>query len=164
MVQQKDKFPAFSITIDNNNDDYRDPDQEQDALLHSSSRGGSQIVSPVYDPQARDFTTRCLKLAQYSGPKACEVFMVCCSEDNVLNKLNGDRCQRPDSTNGCTPNFQGDGVQWSQCRAFNCTEEITTTTTTTLAPPSASSPTISRIYALLTLTTSSLLLILPLLI
>ncbi|KAI1705482.1 hypothetical protein DdX_13620 [Ditylenchus destructor] len=115
-------------------DDYRDPDAEQDALLQNG-RGRARPVTTVYDPASRDFTARCLRLAQYSGPKACEIFNACCSEENVLNKLNGDRCQRGDPANGCTPNFQGDGVQWSQCKAYNCTQEITTTTTTTVASP-----------------------------
>jgi len=121
----------------NNSDqeEYQDPDAQQDALLHHQHEVGH--MTSVYDPSSRDFTSRCLRMAQYSGPKACEVFLNCCSEDLVLNKLNGDRCQKSDSTNGCTPNFQGDGIQWSQCKAYNCSAEITTTSTTTAYPPTS---------------------------
>ena len=56
----------------------------------------------VYDPTSRDFTERCNDLAQYAGPKACEVFNKCCSEDFSLNKLNGDRCQNADPKNHCS--------------------------------------------------------------
>jgi hypothetical protein len=43
-----------------------------------------------------------MRLAQFSGEKACDVFNICCSQDNVLNKLNGDKCQISDPTNGCS--------------------------------------------------------------
>lgn len=57
----------------------------------------------------------------------------------VLNKLNGDKCQTPDINNGCTPKMSDEGgVEWSQCKAYNCTMEITTTTSTTHSSPAAS--------------------------
>jgi hypothetical protein len=56
-----------------------------------------------WDPTHRDFSPRCLRLAEFAGPRGCDVFLVCCSEDQVLNKLNGDKCQVADIHNGCTP-------------------------------------------------------------
>lgn len=83
------------------NDDF--VEQQQVAQRRQFQRSGG------YDPHSRDFTERCMRLAQFSAEKACDVFNVCCSEDMVLNKLNGDRCQDPDPTNGCTLNLQ---VSW----------------------------------------------------
>jgi hypothetical protein len=87
-----------------------------------------------YNPTSRDFTARCNDIAEYAGPNACKAFMKCCSEDFSLNKLNGDRCQVPDSNNACTLKVDSSGIQYSQCKAHNCTAEITTTTTTTRRP------------------------------
>uniref|UniRef100_A0AC34QU98 Uncharacterized protein n=1 Tax=Panagrolaimus sp. JU765 TaxID=591449 RepID=A0AC34QU98_9BILA len=50
-----------------------------------------EYVDEIYDPTSRDFTDRCNNMAQFAGPKACDTFNLCCSEDFVLNKLN-DRC------------------------------------------------------------------------
>jgi hypothetical protein len=138
-------FPLFSICLTllaivalstADDDEYRDRDyfekEQQQAQRRQFQRSGG------WDPYARDFTERCMRMAKYSGEKACDVFKECCSEGLVLNKLNGDKCQDVDITNGCTLNLQSDGIQWSQCKAFNCTELVTTTTTTTNIPTPAS--------------------------
>lgn len=80
------------------NDDF--VEQQQIAQRRQFQRSGG------YDPHSRDFTERCMRLAQFAGEKACDAFNACCSEDVVLNRLNGDRCQDPDPTNGCTLNLQ----------------------------------------------------------
>ncbi|KAI6190692.1 hypothetical protein M3Y97_00146200 [Aphelenchoides bicaudatus] len=115
--------------------EYYDND-EKDA---TARRQAYSLDPGAYNPNARDFTERCMRLAQYSGEKACETFNICCSEDNVLNKLNGDKCQISDPTNGCNLDMAGIKIQWSQCRAFNCSDEITTTSTTTIRPSSSTS-------------------------
>jgi hypothetical protein len=88
----------------------------------------------AYDPTSRDFTAKCNEIAEYSGPNACKAFMKCCSEDFALNRLNGDRCQVPDTHNACTLKLDSSGIQYSVCKAHNCTAEVTTTTTTTRRP------------------------------
>uniref|UniRef100_A0A914W378 Uncharacterized protein n=1 Tax=Plectus sambesii TaxID=2011161 RepID=A0A914W378_9BILA len=92
-------------------------------------------VDAQWDPTSRDFTAVCMKMANM-GKDYCESFNFCCSEDNKLNKLNGDRCQTPDPINVCEGDGVG-GVLRAHCRAHNCTAEITTTTTTTEAPDDA---------------------------
>lgn len=41
----------------------------------------------TYNPTARDFTQRCMRMAQFAGDRACDAFNVCCSEDNVLRSV-----------------------------------------------------------------------------
>ncbi|KAI6212976.1 hypothetical protein M3Y94_00094100 [Aphelenchoides besseyi] len=118
-----------------------DDEYNENAYEDEPTRRQAQSYDPnAYNPSARDFTARCMRMAQFSGSHSCDAFNLCCSEDNVLNKLNGDKCQIADPTNGCNLNRAGNEVQWSQCRAFNCTDEITTTTTTTQRTPASKAP------------------------
>ncbi|KAH7717666.1 hypothetical protein AAVH_14947 [Aphelenchoides avenae] len=89
--------------------------------------------SARYDPRSRDFTERCTRLAEFSAEKACDVFNACCSQDNLVNKTIGDRCQVADPTNGCTLDLQRGTytIQWSQCKAYDCIDNIATSATTT---------------------------------
>ncbi|KAI6222858.1 hypothetical protein M3Y99_01490300 [Aphelenchoides fujianensis] len=122
-----------------------DDEYNENAYDDEPARRQAYSFDPnVYNPSARDFTERCMRMAQYSGPRSCDVFNLCCSEDNVLNKLNGDKCQVADPTNGCNLDTSGNQVQWSQCRGFNCTDEVTTTTTTTQRPTSKAPPLILK--------------------
>uniref|UniRef100_A0A1I7RT46 DB domain-containing protein n=1 Tax=Bursaphelenchus xylophilus TaxID=6326 RepID=A0A1I7RT46_BURXY len=134
-----DKMPSrllyvfiFSLVISYGNCQVAEEDYDENADDDKPPRLAYDPA--IYSSTARDFTGRCMKLAQYSGEKACDVFELCCSTDNVLSKLNGDKCQFADPTNGCSLDISGNKIQWSQCRAYNCTEEITTTTTTTQSP------------------------------
>jgi hypothetical protein len=107
-------FVTFTLAQNNNHDDDYNDD--------------------VYDPTSRDFTAKCNEIAEYAGPNACKAFMRCCSEDFTLNRLNGDRCQVADTHNACTLKLDSSGIQYSVCKAHNCTAEVTTTTTTTRRP------------------------------
>ncbi|VBB25759.1 unnamed protein product [Acanthocheilonema viteae] len=82
-----------------------------------------------YDPTMRDYVETCDEMAQLAGDNFCRVFDICC-RDRAKNKLNGDRCQLTDPTNGCQLTSEGN-VEFLRCRAYNCTPEVTTTTTTT---------------------------------
>ncbi|CAG9532481.1 unnamed protein product [Cercopithifilaria johnstoni] len=82
-----------------------------------------------YDPTTRDYVETCDEMAQLAGDNFCRVFDICC-RDRAKNKLNGDRCQLTDPTNGCQLTPEGN-VKFLRCRAYNCTPEVTTTTTTT---------------------------------
>uniref|UniRef100_A0A0R3RFH3 Secreted protein n=1 Tax=Elaeophora elaphi TaxID=1147741 RepID=A0A0R3RFH3_9BILA len=82
-----------------------------------------------YDPTMRDYVEACDEMAQLAGDNFCRVFDICC-RDRAKNKLNGDRCQLTDPTNGCQLTPEGN-VEFLRCRAYNCTPEVTTTTTTT---------------------------------
>nr|CDQ03558.1 Bm9073 [Brugia malayi] len=79
-----------------------------------------------YDPTMRDYVEICDEMAQLAGDNFCrpnsaysglhyppihlydtyeqviftQVFDICC-RDRAKNKLNGDRCQLTDPTNGC---------------------------------------------------------------
>ncbi|OZC05818.1 hypothetical protein X798_07208 [Onchocerca flexuosa] len=53
-----------------------------------------------YDPTMRDYVETCDEMAQLAGDNFCRVFDICC-RDRAQNKLNGDRCQLTDPTNGC---------------------------------------------------------------
>ncbi|CAD5223934.1 unnamed protein product [Bursaphelenchus okinawaensis] len=114
---------SVSYSYAQNDDDY-DPQADDERSPQQKALGST----------ARNFTRRCWELSKYSGEKSCDVFNICCSTDNVLNRLNGDKCQTADPTNGCSVNAGGNEIQWAQCVAYNCTEEITTTTTTTQSP------------------------------
>uniref|UniRef100_A0A7E4VC14 Secreted protein n=1 Tax=Panagrellus redivivus TaxID=6233 RepID=A0A7E4VC14_PANRE len=113
----------------------------------------------IYNPNSRDFTSQCVELAEFAGPKACDAFWKCCSVKHVLNPLNGDKCQNTDHKNGCTLNRESTGIEWSSCKAHNCTAEVTTTTTTTttttprapssVAPGSAAMSLVATLLALI---------------
>uniref|UniRef100_A0AAF5RV92 Uncharacterized protein n=1 Tax=Wuchereria bancrofti TaxID=6293 RepID=A0AAF5RV92_WUCBA len=81
-----------------------------------------------YDPTMRNYVETCDEMAQLAGDNFCRVFDICC-RDRAKNKLNGDRCQLTDPTNGCQLTAEGN-VEFLRCRAYNCTPEVTTTTTT----------------------------------
>jgi hypothetical protein len=102
-------------------------------LLFITIQAATVIAAQNWDPTARDFTPACIKMGSL-GKDFCESFNLCCSEDHKLNKLNGDKCQTADRNNGCVGDGIG-GMQTAQCRAHNCTAEITTTTTTTTESP-----------------------------
>ncbi|VDM98508.1 unnamed protein product [Thelazia callipaeda] len=53
-----------------------------------------------YDPTTRDYAEACSEMAEFAGDSFCRVFEICC-RDRANNKLNGDRCQLTDPTNGC---------------------------------------------------------------
>uniref|UniRef100_A0A914ZIU8 Uncharacterized protein n=1 Tax=Parascaris univalens TaxID=6257 RepID=A0A914ZIU8_PARUN len=87
------------------------------------------VRTQYYDPTARDYTELCTEFAEIAQDKYCQLFDMCC-ERNANNKLNGDKCQVADSSNGCLLTPEG-GVEILRCKAYNCTPEVTTTTTTT---------------------------------
>ncbi|VDK75571.1 unnamed protein product [Litomosoides sigmodontis] len=60
----------------------------------------STMSNQYYDPTARDYVETCDEMAQLAGDNFCRVFNICC-RDRAKNKLNGDRCQLTDPTNGC---------------------------------------------------------------
>ncbi|KHN77879.1 hypothetical protein Tcan_07302 [Toxocara canis] len=95
-------------------------------------------IAQYYDPTTRDYTELCTEFAEIAQDKYCQLFDMCC-ERNANNKLNGDKCQFADSSNGCLLTPEG-GIEMLRCKAYNCTPEVTTTTTTTTTtqPPSVS--------------------------
>lgn len=103
------------------------------------------VHAQQWDPTSRDFTDACIKMGNL-GKDFCESFNLCCSEEHKLNKLNGDKCQVADRNNVCEGDGLG-GMSRAQCRAYNCTAEITTTTTTTPSPDAAKSANKAGIFS-----------------
>jgi len=86
----------------------------------------SSSLADNFDPRSRDFTAACRKTAEIAPAAFCKLFDNCCSPDNKLDPLNGDRCQQPDPANGCR--MDNDRISFAQCKASNCTVAMTTTT------------------------------------
>ncbi|VDN21233.1 unnamed protein product [Gongylonema pulchrum] len=58
------------------------------------------VAQQYYDPTTRDYAETCNEMAEFAGENFCRVFNICC-RDRANNRLNGDRCQLADPTNGC---------------------------------------------------------------